>query len=88
MKDLESCVSSVKPSSFPSDKGLKPAAHVRKELSKMPREAAGSAVSSRVRKVLVRNSPREAVRIKSNMLDIFGLARQIPQCVRQTRESG
>ena len=28
---------------------LKPAAHVRKELSKMPREADSSAVSSRVR---------------------------------------
>ena len=32
--------------------------------------------------IVVRNLPHEAVRIKSNMFDIFGLARQIPQCVR------
>ena len=31
------------------DLAVKPAAHVRKELSKMPREADSSAVSSRVR---------------------------------------
>ena len=37
--------------------------------------------------IVVRNSPREAVRIKSNMFDIFGLARQIPQCVRPSWES-
>ena len=28
------------------------------------------------------NTPGEAVRIKSKMFDIFGLARQIPLCVR------
>ena len=32
--------------------------------------------------LLVRNWPREAVRKKSNMFDIFRLARQIPHCVR------
>ena len=37
--------------------------------------------------IVVRNSPREAVRIKSNMFDIFGLARQIPHCVRPSWES-
>ena len=37
--------------------------------------------------IVVRNSPREAVRIKSNMFDIFCLARQIPQCVRPSWES-
>ena len=33
-------------------------------------------------KLLVRNWPREAVRKKSNMFDIFRLARQIPHCGR------
>ena len=28
------------------------------------------------------NTPGESVRIKSKMFDIFGLARQIPLCVR------
>ena len=37
--------------------------------------------------ILVRNSPQEAVRINSNMFDIFGLARQIPCCVRPSLES-
>ena len=37
--------------------------------------------------VLARNSPREVVSIKSNMFDIFGLARQIPRCVRPSWES-
>ena len=32
--------------------------------------------------LLVQNWPREAVRKKSNMFDIFCLARQIPHCVR------
>ena len=37
--------------------------------------------------IVVRNLPHEAVSIKSNMFDIFGLARQIPQCVRPSWES-
>ena len=32
--------------------------------------------------IVVRNSPREAVRVKSYMFDIFGLGRQISHCVR------
>ena len=53
---------------------LKHAAHVRKELSKLPRQA-GHVCGE----IVVRNSPREAVRIKPNMFDIFVLMRQIPQ---------
>ena len=62
---------------------LKPAAHVRKELSKMPRETVGSAISSRTRRILVRNSPYEALRKLSNMFHIFRFARQIARRLRQ-----
>ena len=58
---------------------LKPAAHLRKELSARQFAQPFPHVCG---EIVVRNSPREAVRIKSNMFDIFGLARQIPQCVR------
>ena len=33
----------------------------------------------------MRNSPQEAVRINSNMFDIFGLARQIPRCENRAK---
>ena len=49
-------------------------------LSILHREAVCSSVSSCLRENMVRNSPCEAVRIKSNMFDIFGLARQIAHC--------
>ena len=62
---------------------LKPAAHLRKDHRKMPRETVCSAFSSRTRRILVRNSPYEALMKLSNMFHIFRLARQIPRRLRQ-----
>ena len=55
------------------------ARRIREEsaVSKMPQAAVCSAVSSRGGEMLVRNSPREAVREISNMIDISCLAKQI-----------
>ena len=67
---------------------LKPAAHGEERAEQT---ASRGGLLSRFLTVcgelLVRNSPREAVRKKSNMFDIFRLARQIPHCVRPSWES-
>ena len=63
---------------------VKPAAHGRKELSKMPREAVSSAVSSRVlRSFGEKFASRGREENIFNMFDIFCLARQIPHRLRQ-----
>ena len=62
---------------------------MRKELSKLPREAVCSAVFSPCAGNFwweIRLA-RPSVRKKSNMFDIFRLARQIPHCVRPLWES-
>ena len=62
---------------------LKPAAHGEERAEQT---ASRGGLLSRFLTVcgelLMRNWPREAVRKKSNMFDIFRLARQIPHCVR------
>ena len=67
---------------------LKLAAHVRKDHSKVPRETVCSVISSRTRRIAMRNSPYEALRKLSNMFHIFRLVRQIPRRFRQLWESG
>ena len=58
------------------NKKLKPAAHLRKELNKLPREAISSAVSSSVLRVFVRISRGEISNIKHGRYFTHGLARR------------
>ena len=62
---------------------LKPAAHGEERAEQTASRGGLLSRFLTVRgELLVRNWPREAVRKKSNMFDIFRLARQIPHCVR------